>query len=116
VGDIPHRLGQRGVEGVGQSSVTSPMLDVVSLCLRLRATSLRRKLSLATAACTRSAVASATPGSPFTTRETVFRLTPAEAATSFIVGRAASRLAERRCVVIVVAGNRTMTPLSSTPR
>src|SRR5690242_5797138 len=36
---------------------------------------------------TRAAVAAFTPGSSFTTRETVFNATPAAAATSFIVGR-----------------------------
>ncbi|GGO65327.1 hypothetical protein GCM10012289_16760 [Nonomuraea cavernae] len=35
---------------------------------------------------TRSAVAGLTPGSPFTTRETVLSATPAAEATSFIVG------------------------------
>ncbi|GGX66757.1 hypothetical protein GCM10010324_09970 [Streptomyces hiroshimensis] len=43
------------------------------------------------ASCTRRSVSGVTPGSPFTTRETVFRPTPARAATSFIVGRAPYR-------------------------
>src|SRR5450759_3810846 len=86
------------------------MLDVVILYLKLRAMSLRRKFTLASAACTRSVVALATPASPFTTRETVLRLTPAKSATSSMVGRVASLGAERRCVVI--AGNSKMTSLS----
>ena len=53
-----------------------------------RALSLRRKPSASIAARTRDSVSSVTPGSPLTTRETVFRPTPARAATSFIVGRA----------------------------
>lgn len=92
--------------------MTSPMLDVVILYLKLRAMSLRRKFTLASAACTRSVVALATPASPFTTRETVLRLTPAKSATCSMVGRVASLGAERRCVVIVIAGNSKMTSLS----
>ncbi len=38
---------------------------------------------------TRLTVSGVTPGSPLTTRDTVFRPTPARAATSFIVGRLA---------------------------
>src|SRR5919106_3209327 len=53
---------------------------------RLRARSLRRKPSRTMDWVTRLAVSGPTPGSPFTTRETVFRLTPAACATSFIVG------------------------------
>ena len=39
-----------------------------------------------------SAVLGATSGSPFTTRETVFKLTPAASATSVIVGRVMDNL------------------------
>src|SRR4051812_30925208 len=55
---------------------------------RLRATSLRAKPRSAITACTRAAVSARTPGSRFTTRETVLRLTPAVIATSRIVGLA----------------------------
>ena len=48
---------------------------------------LRRKPSSATAASTRCATSGWTCGALFTTRETVFRLTPARAATSTMVGR-----------------------------
>ena len=46
---------------------------------------------------TRCAVAAPTPASPFTTRETVFRLTPAACATSFIVG-----LRDRRAILVLL--------------
>ncbi len=52
-----------------------------------RALSLRRKPSASMASWTRRSVSGVTPGSPLTTRETVFRPTPARAATSFMVGR-----------------------------
>ncbi len=39
------------------------------------------------AAWTRRSVSGVTPGSPLTTRDTVFRPTPAWDATSFMVGR-----------------------------
>ncbi len=54
---------------------------------RMRAESLRRKPRAVMASWTRRSVSGVTPGSPLTTRETVFRPTPARAATSFIVGR-----------------------------
>ena len=54
---------------------------------RLRAISLRVKPRLAMAASTRAAVSGRTSGSPFTTRDTVLRLTFALFATSRIVGR-----------------------------
>lgn len=52
-----------------------------------RALSLRRKPRASMASCTRRSVSGVTPASPFTTRDTVLRPTPARAATSFIVGR-----------------------------
>src|SRR5882724_11247126 len=54
---------------------------------RLRAPRLRRNPSWSMAASTRVAVPGCTPASPLTTLETVFRLTPASRATSFIVAR-----------------------------
>src|SRR5205807_220809 len=51
------------------------------------ATGLGRKSSCSIARRTRSAISGATPASALTTRETVFRLTPARKATSRIVGR-----------------------------
>src|SRR5215208_1532685 len=58
-----------------------------------RARSLRSKPSSVIASATRAAVAGATAASPLMTRETVFRLTPAERATSRIVGRGERKLA-----------------------
>src|SRR3954454_18560226 len=58
-----------------------------------RARSLRSKPSAAIASATRSAVAGATAASPLITRETVLRLTPADRATSRIVGREVRNLA-----------------------
>src|ERR1700761_5976798 len=55
------------------------------------ADSFRRKPRSSIASCTRLAVSGVTPGSPFTTRETVFSATPALEATSFMVGRTATR-------------------------
>lgn len=52
-----------------------------------RALSLRRNPSASMASWTRFSVSGVTPGSPLTTRDTVFRPTPARAATSFMVGR-----------------------------
>lgn len=52
-----------------------------------RALSLRRKPRASIASWTRRSVSGVTPGSPFTTRETVLSPTPARAATSFMVGR-----------------------------
>src|SRR4051794_26561431 len=71
------------------------MLEVRPL-RRMRALSLRLKPRASIADCTRSMVSGVTPGSPLTTRETVFRPTPARAATSFIVGRAPYRFAAVR--------------------
>ena len=53
----------------------------------MRALSLRRNPSVSIASRTRCSVSGVTPGSPLTTRETVFRLTRAAIATSFMVGR-----------------------------
>jgi hypothetical protein len=53
-----------------------------------RASSLREKPRREIAASTRAAVSARTPASAFTTRDTVFRLTPAVLATSRIVGLA----------------------------
>src|SRR3954462_14973385 len=58
-----------------------------------RARSLRSKPSAAIASATRAAVAGATAASPLITRETVLRLTPADRATSRIVGRGNRTLA-----------------------
>src|SRR6185312_613600 len=58
---------------------------------RPAAMSLRVKPSSLIAKRTRSDVPDITPGSPFSTRETVFRLTPARDATSRMVGRAGAR-------------------------
>src|SRR5918994_7558557 len=58
-----------------------------------RARSLRSKPSSTIASATRAAVAGATAASPLMTRETVLRLTPAERATSRIVGRGERNLA-----------------------
>src|ERR1700761_7093970 len=55
------------------------------------ADSFRRKPRSSIASCTRLAVSGVTPGSPFTTRETVFSAPPALEATSFMVGRPAPR-------------------------
>jgi hypothetical protein len=66
------------------------MLEV-SPSARRRALAARlwRYPSSRTAACTFSARSGRTLGPPLTTRDTVLRLTPATAATSFIVGRRA---------------------------
>src|SRR3954452_5276284 len=66
--------------------MTSPSAPALP-CRRLRASSLRADPNRWMAAVTRAAVSCATPGSALTTRETVFRLTPAVLATSRIVGR-----------------------------
>ena len=73
--------------GFDISSKTSPKRPERRPCRRARTRSLRRKPSRAIASCTTSAVSRRTPGSSLTTRETVFTLTPASAATSLIVGR-----------------------------
>src|SRR5437763_1257956 len=65
----------------------SPIIREPPLLRRLRARSSRLNPSSRIAALTLSAVAVAMAGSALTTRETVLRLTPARAATSFIVGR-----------------------------
>src|SRR3954451_16535294 len=62
---------------------------------RLRAMSLRAKPRSVMAASTRAAVSARTPGSWLTTRETVFRLTPAVLATSRMVGRTIAVLSLR---------------------
>ena len=66
--------------------MTSPTVADACAGRRLRAISFRWKPS-ASIACLTRAVAKPTPGSPFTTRDTVLRLTPAACATSRIVGR-----------------------------
>ena len=52
-----------------------------------RADSFRRKPRSSIAPSTRLVVSGVTPGSLFTTRDTVFSATPALDATSFMVGR-----------------------------
>src|SRR5262245_911308 len=71
--------------------MTSPRVEEVTPFRSERARSLRWKPSASIASPTRAAVATATPGSPLMTRETVFRLTPAREATSRIVGRVLRR-------------------------
>jgi hypothetical protein len=63
---------------------------------RSAATALRRKPSEVAASCTRSRVAAATLGSPLSTRDAVFRLTPAASATMASVGRRFMCQASRR--------------------
>jgi hypothetical protein len=83
------RARDRGVERVGDVLDDQP--ERVGPPWRSeRATSLRANPSRAIAASTRAAVSARTPASRFTTRETVFRLTPAVLATSRIVGLATS--------------------------
>ncbi len=57
---------------------------------RTRAPTFGRKPSSSTACRTRSVSTGDTPGSSFTTRDTVLKLTPARAATSRSVGRLTS--------------------------
>src|ERR1700733_1484309 len=57
-----------------------------------RADSFRRKPRASIAPSTRLVVSGVTPGSRFTTRDTVLSATPARVATSFMVGRPPPRL------------------------
>ncbi|GHI29327.1 hypothetical protein Sdagh_10570 [Streptomyces daghestanicus] len=68
------------------------------------------------ASCTRRSVSGVTPGSPFTTRDTVFRPTPARAATSFMVGRLPYRFPLLRCrgrAMSVTGGNPVLSSTGS---
>ena len=87
VGDVLDGARDRRVERVGDVLDDEPE-RVARPWRSERATSLRGKPSSAIAASTRAAVAGRTPSSLLTTRETVFRLTPAVLATSRIVGLA----------------------------
>src|SRR5437773_2540042 len=69
------------------SSITRPMLEDRCRRRSVRAMSLGRQPSVSIAFLTRAAVSMPTPGSSFTTRDTVLRLTSAALATSHMVER-----------------------------
>ena len=69
------------------SPMISPIVGVIDPERRFAAMSLRRKPNCVTADITRAAIAASTVSTPFTTRDTVLRLTCARRATSIMVGR-----------------------------